>query len=187
MRVPFILSIIFFLTANASTQTTKQSFKKIQYATYRMDSGTPEIELYSEIDDKGVLKTYRKYQDEKSTTNTLNNDQIKILNVIFDGTQKLQASVARTKFERGVHYAGEYYFVIYTDMKGVSDTLSFIQPFMSESFQSNFKKAQEIFFRSKGQAAKTQLKIDSRFLQTLSESHKKTSYLPKFEAPPPGI
>lgn len=186
MKFSTLVIICLSLSILSFAQKTKSQFKIIKYATYHWIDGKPQVEFYTDIDQSGVMKAYQKF-DEVVTTSTLvlNDDRIKTLNSIFNGTKKLRSSLIKTKLEDGLHYAGAYHFLVYRDSNGVSDSLTFIPPFMSESFNEKFRKFEEILYGKK-QPSKTELNIDGRFLKSLTENHKKANYLPVFEAPPPG-
>ena len=180
-----ILILNFILSCSAPGPV----FKKIEYARFaifpqksnRKDSLS--IGLYSVINKAGILTVLN--DDNYHNTLTfytykLSSDQLNKINLIFDNKKTLKEYLIKKDLGVDTFYSGNYDFYKVTYDNGKTDSLCFVEPFMSEKFNLIYNMLYDIYFSEKENKIKHEsFSIPADFKNAILESYKNSTYLPE--------
>jgi len=166
----------------------RSKFKEIEWASYEQDpKGAPTITFYIHIDSTGVVNILDKTGSAIRYCSFLSPDStMEKLNGIFNGTSAIKTHMISDKLAKGMHYAGDYFFVIVRAHDNKTDELTYIEPFMDDNFLGARDAVVTAYFAERNKSSGQPFHVSENFISKLRASHKKTKNLPEKEAPPAG-
>jgi hypothetical protein len=193
-RLVFFI-LISTLSFNLFSQVLRPSFKQIELLTYDLNSPRTEIkdqiiiQKYVKINENGKMVVVEKNEKQQSKyySYQLSNEEIGILNKVFNSQKELNKLIKNRKLDSNVFYAGYYEFLTYIDLNNRTDKISFIE---SDNLKG-IKEALAIInsksntFENKQIVKEQEFEIDKHFIDEAFENHLKTKRLPSIALPPP--
>jgi hypothetical protein len=171
----------------------KPSFKQMEYLIYDLNSPRTNvndqiiIENYIKIDEDGNMFIMEKNKELKYFSYRLSNDEICMLNDVFNGKKDLKKYTAKKKLDQGVYYAGYYKYLKYIDLNSHSDQISFIDGDLGNDLDkvlSMIIQKSSSYNNDKVVAAQ-EFEINTLFIDEVFQSHSKNKKLPEINLPPP--
>jgi len=182
LQIIIFLSILSFNILTAQ-HNIKLNFKRIEIAYYEANSNPSKINVtyYAQINEFGIITVHLNGNNGlKFYQYQLSNELMSQINSLMIGKNALKKQLVKTKMAPGKHYAGSYNFIAFDN-----EELCFVEPYMSQAFNSIFNQLEDIALKQSENAEikNPKFKIKETEKRILIE-HKKSNYLPKIEQPP---
>lgn len=190
------LVISFFLIytcVQGQTELIEPRFGRIEFAQYYMKKGNVDLLCHFAIDSQGVVETL---QGTRSYIILLDEQEIGLLNEIFNGGKKLKEYMVRNKLNKGEYWGGCNAYFSYSSKDSLKlDTFCFIPIFMSDTFNRFYMEFIEkiVMEPEKTEIPNPDYDI-AKGLKAILAQHKKSPYLkgtetsaPQGKNPPPPV
>lgn len=153
-----ILFVSIFLNVGNNISAQNICFEKIQYASFDVTppkskhKNNIRIGLYYNIDKSGLV-TILNDDDYHHTltfnTYQLSTAQLKRINSIFNNTKPLKSYVIKKNLDSNEYFQGTYNYFSVAYSNGSKDSLCFIVPFMSKTFEDVYDMLDSVYWADK--------------------------------------
>lgn len=187
MKLKHISTAILCLIINISL-FSQNPFKKIEVVYYTYDESTDKLDtdFHCEITNKGYFNMKNSESDDISYSSyTADSALTKQMVTFFSNNKPLNDHLATTIMNG--HYAGHYTYICVTKANDSLDEFCFITNLTTVEFNEIYSKLYKVFFSVKKPTSKTKLEMNSSLTKRIIAQHKKSTYLPPIEQPPPGM
>lgn len=182
-----VVSISFCCTTVSSKSN---QLKKIEFATYSVNTSldsvknSPTIRSCLTIDASGVVRAaYVGVDSIEYDSLKLVHDELEKIEQIFNEGIKLNSFMVKNKLDSGEFFAGDYEYVRTSFSSGAADSLSYIEPFMSQQYKTVLKwMLLKIRTERHVDGSVNRLLISSYITNTIFESYRISKYLPVITA-----
>ncbi len=174
----------------ANAQNKTRPFKQIEYAAYTINSPNETvrdkitIHYYAKISSDGSIgmadvnnrlntTDYYKYQ--------LDTEKLKQIEAVFNDQTELKTLMVAQHLPPGWAFSGEYEYFLVKYLNGKSDSISYIQKFMSPKFMHAVEILTDILYHEKMKPTKNMVRISPQFMKSVLLSFKKSKYLPPID------
>ncbi len=184
---------VFLLFTSCSNSHITTSFKKIEYASFDVNSHRTEkkdsayINMYFTLSDNGLIEINNK--DDYHKTHTyysfqLTDNEMKKLNFVFNQSKKMKSFLADTTMKENTFYAGsyQYYRVLYPN--GTVDSICMIQSFINKDFEVASDCLDSILYLREDRKEIKHFDIPTHFRNSLRYCYQNSKYLPEIKNPP---
>ncbi len=199
MKVILGPSLLFFtllFIGNLNAQNNiNVHFFKIIWVEYiadlpqKMHNDTLAIDLYAEINDKGVMSFLERdaKNEERYFTYQMTNMQLLALDSVLNGSNPLKKYIENFDHIEGMPYAGQYDYLSLITKGNKKDEICFVYSDMSEKFKNILSLLEEITYKKKNYETSTVLSVPPQVKSSVLNLHKKSKYLPLIGNPPPPV
>lgn len=166
----------------------KPTFARIELAHYRIKNDKVDFSSYFIIDSNGIFQSEaRLYEGKEFSNYQLNDSAIKLLNELFNGEKPLREHMTVTELKQDEYYDGYNSYCAYVSLRtNKTDTLCFIPPFMSKSFNHLIESMYEQIIFSSRNIVNQPIKYDiQEVFDVILLANKKSPYLHNLETEPP--
>ena len=197
MKVIKLISI-FTITLGFLNQSSGQSNRilanGIEFSLFDVNSprtkhqDSIEIFQYVKINPKGHLDIFIRNEDDNSLSfhkYQLDSMQIDAIDSVINDKIPLNEYMITKRLKKGEHYGGNYMFFSVSYQNKPSQSLSFIDSYVSEELNSVVKIIEDAVYKKIKEKSMKPFNIPTSFLTAINLSYKESNYLPPIEFPPP--